>query len=106
MRSQVGGWGAGGCRGRRGSKRTRGLRVFQVLDLQLQLLDAHVPLVEELPQPADLLLLLVELHEQLRRENDSDALLNGSGYTHPARVDGERRQLALLRTPGVRDGRT
>lgn len=44
------------------------VRVFHVLNLQLQLPDVHVPLVEQLPQPSDLLLLLVELHEQLRTE--------------------------------------
>lgn len=44
------------------------VRVFHVLNLQLQLPDVHVPLVEQLPQPSDLLLLLVELHEQLQTE--------------------------------------
>lgn len=41
------------------------LGVFDVLNLQLQLFDAHVPLVDELPQPPDLLLLLQELEPQL-----------------------------------------
>lgn len=41
------------------------LRVFDVLDLQLQLFDADVPLTEELIQPTDLLLLLVKLCSQL-----------------------------------------
>lgn len=54
-------------------KRALRLRVFQVLNLQLQLLDAHVPLVEELSQPADFLLLLVELHEQLWMETQARA---------------------------------
>lgn len=45
--------------------------VFYVLNLQLQLPDVHVPLVEQLPQPADLLLLLVELHEQLQTQTNS-----------------------------------
>lgn len=44
------------------------VRVFHVLNLQLQLPDVHVPLVEQLPQPADLLLLLVELHQQLQTQ--------------------------------------
>ena len=41
------------------------LGVLDVVDLQLQLHDADVSLVEKLPQPADLLLLLVELQPQL-----------------------------------------
>lgn len=45
------------------------LRVFDVLNLQLQLFDADVPLVQELPQPSDLLLLLVELQTQLRTKH-------------------------------------
>lgn len=42
------------------------LGVFDVLNLQLQLFDAHISLVEELPQSSDFLLLLVERHEQLQ----------------------------------------
>lgn len=75
MRERGRGWsesnpgrGEGGLvrRGGKGSLfSVRALGIPHVVDLQLQLLDADVPLVEHLPQTPDLLLLLVELQTQL-----------------------------------------
>lgn len=79
MRERGRGWsesnpgrGEGGLvrRGGKGSLfSVRALGIPHVVDLQLQLLDADVPLVEHLPQTPDLLLLLVELQTQLHTQH-------------------------------------
>lgn len=54
------------------------LGVFHVLNLQLQLFDTHVSLVEELSQPSDFLLLLVELETHLwTRHIDNSVIYAG-----------------------------
>lgn len=65
------------------------LGVFVVLNLQLQLFDAHVPLVEELLQPPDLLLLLVELHSQLWTKHMHNILHYISRTSFPQETEGD-----------------